>query len=537
MSFEKVGYHNTASGDAGSAFGHYNTASGYNSSGFGHGNRSGGLSSSAFGSSNYAKGDKSSAFGYNNSTYGAKSLAVGYLSQAHAAYSAAVGYNCVTQTGYTNASAFGNQAVCDRNNAFAIGQTGGERQLIHVLDGTMPTDGATLAQVTAGDAATLTTAEAFATSAVSTEATARIAGDAATLSSADAYTDAAVATKLTIPTGSGDTTNFARGDGTWSNILTGTFTVGPSANAATVCTFNENLTGATSVVLTGQTSTVQSDVTTQAIYQNASLRTAAANFMIQRLYGFRAVQGTIGAGSTVIAMAAFNADSTLANAQTVYGFRGSVNKEPGSPTSYAVGTITNVSVTTNVATITAANSYTVGQFVTVAVVTNSQLNGTFAIASASGTQFTYNITTPNVGSTADTGTVTPSRRWNIGCDGTGNSFHTGRFLFGTQTDNFTDQVQVSGNINLVTAGNKLKITEGSGGSVGQATLVSGTKAITIAVVSTSTRAFTSVAVHGGTAGTRYKAVCTTNTLTLTAIDTSGATVTTDTSTLNYFIIN
>jgi len=72
-------------------------------------------------------------------------------------------------------------------------------------------------------------------------------------------------------------------------------------------------------------------------------------------------------------------------------------------------TITNSALTSNVATITTAVAHGlgVGQVVTVACVTATSLNGTFTIASVpSSTTFTYSLTTTNVTSAADTGTVT-----------------------------------------------------------------------------------------------------------------------------------
>ena len=70
---------------------------------------------------------------------------------------------------------------------------------------------------------------------------------------------------------------------------------------------------------------------------------------------------------------------------------------------------------------------------------------------------------------------------------------------------------------------------------GTSTLVSGTKAVTVSGVTTSNNAFVQLTTPGGTLGGMYKAVCTTNTLTITSVSTTGITVTTDTSTLNYVI--
>lgn len=114
---------------------------------------------------------------------------------------------------------------------------------------------------------------------------------------------------------------------------------------------------------------------------------------------------------------------------------------------------------------------------------------------------------------------------------------TGNVAIGATTA--TDKLEVTGNVALMTAGNKIKITEGSNGSVGQTTLVSGTKAITITGLTTSSRAQVTFVSIGGTVTTtwQYAAVCTANTLTITALTSAGATNTTDTSVLNYWIVN
>lgn len=95
-----------------------------------------------------------------------------------------------------------------------------------------------------------------------------------------------------------------------------------------------------------------------------------------------------------------------------------------------------------------------------------------------------------------------------------------------------------GSITLGTAGDKINITEGSNGSVGQIALISGTRAITISGLTTASRAFITLVTPSGTTNTvNYQAVCTTNTLTLQANVAAGTINTSDASTLNYFVIN
>jgi hypothetical protein len=100
--------------------------------------------------------------------------------------------------------------------------------------------------------------------------------------------------------------------------------------------------------------------------------------------------------------------------------------------------------------------------------------------------------------------------------------------------------QTSGTENLgITNKGELILREGSNGFAGQTTLVSGTKAITITGVTTGSRAFISFVSIGGTVTTtwQYAGVCTANTLTITALTNAGTTDTSDTSTVNYEIIN
>jgi hypothetical protein len=72
--------------------------------------------------------------------------------------------------------------------------------------------------------------------------------------------------------------------------------------------------------------------------------------------------------------------------------------------------------------------------------------------------------------------------------GAKNAF-VGRSLFGTTTDNGADAVQVVGDLNLTTAGNKIKIATGSNASVGTATLSGGSVTVNTTAVTASSRIF------------------------------------------------
>jgi len=74
--------------------------------------------------------------------------------------------------------------------------------------------------------------------------------------------------------------------------------------------------------------------------------------------------------------------------------------------------ISNVALTSNVVTITtaAAHGYAVGDSATIAAVTNTAVNGTFTLLTASGSTLTYALTHGNIASGADTGTVKVAAR-------------------------------------------------------------------------------------------------------------------------------
>jgi hypothetical protein len=101
---------------------------------------------------------------------------------------------------------------------------------------------------------------------------------------------------------------------------------------------------------------------------------------------------------------------------------------------------------------------------------------------------------------------------------------------GSGTHSSFFRVQTDGHIFMNETNNKF---------VGQTTLASGTKAISITGVTTSSRAIVTLVSQGGTVTTTvaYAAVCTSGTLTITALTNAGATDTTDTSVLNYMIFN
>lgn len=77
-------------------------------------------------------------FGASSSAFGYRNVAVGFGNLASADYSAAFGYHA--QAPNIGGVAIGYETVADRDFAISDGQADGERQIIHLADGTHDTD-------------------------------------------------------------------------------------------------------------------------------------------------------------------------------------------------------------------------------------------------------------------------------------------------------------------------------------------------------------------------------------------------------------
>ena len=104
---------------------------------------------------------------------------------------------------------------------------------------------------------------------------------------------------------------------------------------------SKNITGSTSAFGISNDGVVQSDVTTQATYIQSTASTAASSFTIGSLRHFRALQGTIGAGSTVTSQYGFEVDSSLIGATNNYGFYGNIAAATNRWNLYMNGTASN----------------------------------------------------------------------------------------------------------------------------------------------------------------------------------------------------
>lgn len=124
-----------------------------------------------------------------------------------------------------------------------------------------------------------------------------------------------------------------------------------------------------------------------------------------------------------------------------------------------------------------------------------------------------------------------ANRWNLYMSGSALNYAAGRFLFGTLSDDATNQVQVAGNIAAVTAGSGFRIKEGSNAKMGTATLVAGAAVVSNTSVTANSRILLTSNADGGTPGWLRVSARTAGT-SFTITSSSG----TDTSTVAYLIM-
>ena len=236
-----------------------------------------------------------------------------------------------------------------------------------------------------------------------------------------------------IISGTGKYNFYASGNA--SNYFAGSTQVGGGlpVSSSISLSVNKSVTGATSSYGISHSGPVQSDVTTQARAYNSTFSIAnnSSFFTLGNYYHFGTIHTKPAiANATITALTGFFADAALLAGVTNYGFSGSI------PSS-SVATISNVSLTNNVATIStvAAHPFWPGQTVTIAATTTTSLNGSYVISSCpSANNFTYNKILADIASVADTGTATVSTgRWNAYMGGSAPNYFAGATGIGTTT--------------------------------------------------------------------------------------------------------
>jgi len=128
--------------------------------------------------------------------------------------------------------------------------------------------------------------------------------------------------------------------GSNTQISSGALGIGTFPSVGYSLLVGKNITGTTTSFGVYQFGTVQSDVTTTANGFYNQVNTQAASFSLNYNH-FLAVQGTIGAGSTITTQTAFNVASNLIGGTNNYGFRGQIPSGTNRWNLYMDGTANN----------------------------------------------------------------------------------------------------------------------------------------------------------------------------------------------------
>lgn len=199
--------------------------------------------------------------------------------------------------------------------------------------------------------------------------------------------------------------------------------------------------------------TMSEDATTFYGYDNYNYL-PALEFTLTTWINYNVRPGSLGVGAIVSNRYGFYmaADVIPTNSYAFVGANAVTPEDNVGTTS----TITEIAVTSNVVTVTtvAAHGLTAGTSrVTVAPTINTQLQGSGILVAStpSSTTFTYSRTTADVTSDpAETGSVTPQKRWNLYMSGTAPNYLNGALLIGATTNNGVDKLQVTGSARIST---------------------------------------------------------------------------------------
>jgi len=265
-----------------------------------------------------------------------------------------------------------------------------------------------------------------------------------------------------------------------------------SAGANTgATTININSIGAKAVVKLNGSPLVSGDIPSGAML---SVAYDGTSFQLQ---------STLGVSSFSAGATGLTPSSATTGAVTLAGVLGKLNGGTGALTA----SITFVARTSNVVTITTSgvHGFVTGDYVTVAAVTNTAFNGNFTITGTpTTTSFTYAQTAANVGTTADTGTITDLSYVNLTTNVTGtlypnfggtgaSTLPTGNLVVGNATSTVsTIAPALNGESLVVTAG--ASVTAGS--------FVIGA---TYTITSVGTTSFTSIGASANTVGIAFTA--------------------------------
>lgn len=434
--------------------------------------------------------------------------------------------------------------------------------------GTIGTLNSTTATLTSATIPTLASTTATLTSATvptlgSTTATISN-GTVTTLASTNATVTALNAVSATVTTLTATSPNFT------------SVGVGGAPTTAIGIHHRGSATGATTAYGMLQNNTVQSDVTSSYRGIQISTGTQATSFTLSNLYGTHVSQATFGAGSTVTNQYGHYVDSSMTGAANNYGYFSGINSGAGRYNFYAAGDADNylggrlgIKTTANnggnievggVGSFSGTSGYGISQYQTIPSSVTNQYWCNTTVPSTTAAAFTlldlrhYNASQGTIGAGSSItnqygfyvgGTLTGatnnygfyaaipsgSNRWNFYATGTALNHFNGRSLFGTTTDDGTNQIQSAGHIATTVAGQGFKVKEGSNAKMGTATLVAGTVTVSNTSVTANSRIFLTSNADGGIPGfLRVSARSASTSFTITS--SSG----TDTSTVAWLIL-
>ena len=213
-------------------------------------------------------------------------------------------------------------------------------------------------------------------------------------------------------------------------VTGGNMGIGSSVSSVFSLAVSKDIAGGTAAYGITQSGSVQGDVTSQArgINNTFSVNNNTTFTMGQYYYYGTITSRPAILNTTINSAYGYIIDSTAVAGISSYGFLGNL---PASSTS----TITNVSLTSNIVTVTTAATHVFwpGQTVVVAATTTTSINGSFTVlTSPSTTTFTYALVLGNIASTADTGTaIVSTGRWNAYMQGTAPNHFLGQMSIGT----------------------------------------------------------------------------------------------------------
>lgn len=117
--------------------------------------------------------------------------------------------------------------------------------------------------------------------------------------------------------------------------------IGGAGNAAVGVYLQKDITGSTTAYSLRLSNQIQSDVTSSVFAVRTDISTQAASFALTNLRHYTAIQGAIGAGSSIGNQYGFFADASLIGATNNYGFYSNLASGTGRWNFYANGTADN----------------------------------------------------------------------------------------------------------------------------------------------------------------------------------------------------